>query len=54
MIAVMDNLLKKAGLDLKLTPYKVLATAKDEGFVQHIPSVAFAAALEEANFDLGA
>lgn len=34
MIALMDTLLKKENLDLKLTPYRVLATSSTEGFVQ--------------------
>eukprot|EP01117_Protostelium_nocturnum_P005327 TRINITY_DN1939_c0_g1_i4.p1 TRINITY_DN1939_c0_g1~~TRINITY_DN1939_c0_g1_i4.p1 ORF type:complete len:705 (-),score=270.95 TRINITY_DN1939_c0_g1_i4:499-2613(-) len=34
LISLMDNLLKKESLDLKLTPYKVLATSSREGMVQ--------------------
>lgn len=30
-IMLMDRLLKIEGLDLKLTPYRVLATGKDHG-----------------------
>ena len=43
MIQLMDNLLKKDGLDLKLNPYKVLATAAGRdaadysGFVECVP-----------------
>ena len=36
MIGLMDTLLKKENLDLKLTPYKVLATSGREGIVQCI------------------
>jgi phosphatidylinositol 3-kinase len=52
MITVMDSIWKKAGMDLQLTPYRVLATSRDEGMLQHVPSVTFAKALEESNFDL--
>ena len=31
MIALMDKLLKQENLDLKLTPYKVIATGTKEG-----------------------
>ena len=34
MIKLMDSLLKDDKLDLCLTPYSVLATSKDDGFVQ--------------------
>ncbi len=33
MIALMDKLLKQENLDLKLTPYKVIATGTKEGKV---------------------
>ena len=36
MIGLMDTLLKKENLDLKLTPYRVLATSAREGIVQCI------------------
>ena len=36
MIGLMDSLLKKENLDLRLTPYKVLATSGREGIVQCI------------------
>ncbi|ESO00877.1 hypothetical protein HELRODRAFT_113006 [Helobdella robusta] len=35
---LMDKLLKRENLDMKLTPYKVLATANKHGFVQYIES----------------
>ena len=38
LISLMDKLLKKEGLDLKLTPYKVLATSKSEGLLEIVPN----------------
>ncbi|KAK0303865.1 Phosphatidylinositol (PI) 3-kinase [Friedmanniomyces endolithicus] len=38
IIALMDRLLRKENLDLKLTPYRILATATLAGTVQFIPS----------------
>ena len=43
----MDQLLRKENLDLKLTPYKVLATGADSGFVQWIDSKPLASVLNE-------
>lgn len=34
----MDRLLRKENLDLKLTPYRVLATGPLDGMVQFVPS----------------
>lgn len=45
MITLMDKLLRKENLDLKLTPYKVLATSTRHGFVQFIDSVSVAEAV---------
>ncbi|XP_018579245.1 phosphatidylinositol 3-kinase catalytic subunit type 3 isoform X2 [Anoplophora glabripennis] len=45
MITLMDKLLRKENLDLKLTPYRVLATSTKHGFVQFIESVTVAEAL---------
>ncbi|XP_044761219.1 phosphatidylinositol 3-kinase catalytic subunit type 3 [Coccinella septempunctata] len=45
MITLMDKLLRKENLDLKLTPYKVLATSTKHGFVQFIDSITVADAL---------
>lgn len=45
MITLMDKLLSKENLDLKLTPYRVLATSTKHGFVQFIDSVTVADAL---------
>eukprot|EP00462_Mataza_sp_D1_P020946 CAMPEP_0175147654 /NCGR_PEP_ID=MMETSP0087-20121206/16121_1 /TAXON_ID=136419 /ORGANISM="Unknown Unknown, Strain D1" /LENGTH=820 /DNA_ID=CAMNT_0016432885 /DNA_START=12 /DNA_END=2474 /DNA_ORIENTATION=+ len=36
MINLMDSLLKKVKLDLKLTPYRVLATSSKDGFVEFV------------------
>ncbi|PLW41324.1 hypothetical protein PCANC_17341 [Puccinia coronata f. sp. avenae] len=38
LISLMDRLLRKENLDLRLTPYKVLATGQTVGLVQFIPS----------------
>lgn len=45
MITLMDKLLRKENLDLKLTPYRVLATSTKHGFVQFIESITVAEAL---------
>ncbi|CAG0883100.1 unnamed protein product [Darwinula stevensoni] len=45
MISLMDKLLRRDNLDLKLTPYRVLATSTKHGFVQFIESVPIAEAL---------
>lgn len=42
MVSLMDRLLKKENLDLKLTPYRVLATSSDDGMMEFVPSVALA------------
>lgn len=47
MLSLMDRLLKKENLDLKLTPYRVLATGRDDGLVEFIPSTALAQVLAE-------
>ncbi|GAN11171.1 phosphatidylinositol 3-kinase [Mucor ambiguus] len=47
IISLMNRLLLKENLDLKLTPYKVLATAADTGLMQFVPSVSLAAVLNE-------
>ncbi|CAF0722147.1 unnamed protein product [Brachionus calyciflorus] len=39
MIALMDKLLKQENLDLKLSPYKVVATGTKEGFLQFVDAV---------------
>ncbi|XP_050293503.1 phosphatidylinositol 3-kinase catalytic subunit type 3 isoform X2 [Anthonomus grandis grandis] len=45
MITLMDKLLNKENLDLKLTPYRVLATSTKHGFVQFIESTTIAEVL---------
>lgn len=47
IISLMNRLLLKENLDLKLTPYKVLATAADTGMMQFVPSMSLAAVLNE-------
>lgn len=48
MIMLMDNLLKKIGLDLKLTPYRVLATSVQDGLMEFVSeSFAISAVLEK-------
>ena len=38
----MDRILQQENLDLKLTPYRVLATSSKHGFVQFVDSSAIA------------
>ena len=38
-ITMIDKLLRQDGLDLKLTPYRVLATSVSEGFIGLVPDV---------------
>uniref|UniRef100_A0A5S6Q949 Phosphatidylinositol 3-kinase catalytic subunit type 3 n=1 Tax=Trichuris muris TaxID=70415 RepID=A0A5S6Q949_TRIMR len=38
MVTLMDKLLRQENLDLRLTPYKVLSTSINHGFVQYIES----------------
>lgn len=47
MITLMDRLLSKENLDLKLTPYRVLATSTKHGFVQFIESITVAQVLSD-------
>lgn len=42
IITLMDKLLRRENLDLKLTPYRVLATSTKHGFVQYIDSISVA------------
>jgi phosphatidylinositol 3-kinase len=46
MITLMDKLLRKENLDLKLTPYRVLATSTKHGFMQYIDSITVREVLE--------
>jgi phosphatidylinositol 3-kinase len=41
IITLMDQLLQKENLDLKLSPYKILATSPSAGLSQFVPSVSF-------------
>ncbi|KAJ3073785.1 Phosphatidylinositol (PI) 3-kinase [Podochytrium sp. JEL0797] len=47
LFTLMDRLLRKENLDLKLTSFKVLATGADHGMVQFIPSSPLATILSE-------
>jgi phosphatidylinositol 3-kinase len=47
MIALMDKLLKQENLDLKLTPYKVVATGIKEGFLQFVDAMPMSEILKE-------
>lgn len=47
LFTLMDQLLRKENLDLKLTPYDVLATGPLQGMVQYIPSKTIAAIISE-------
>lgn len=44
VIALMDRLLRKENLDLKLSPYRILATSSSAGAVQFVPSMSLTAA----------
>ncbi|KAJ3312382.1 Phosphatidylinositol (PI) 3-kinase [Boothiomyces sp. JEL0838] len=52
IFSLMDRLLRKENLDLKLMPYKVLATGIDNGMIQFVPSKAIASILSENNNSL--
>ena len=45
-ITLMDRILKQENLDLKLTPYRVLASSASHGFVQYIESSSVAEILQ--------
>ncbi|KAI9218952.1 kinase-like domain-containing protein [Blastocladiella britannica] len=49
---LMDRLLRRDNLNLQLTPYRVLATGPDQGFVQFIPSQSLASILLESGGSL--
>lgn len=44
IVSLMDRLLQKENLDLKLTPYRIIATGATAGAVQFIPSISLSAA----------
>ena len=43
----MDRLLRKENLDLKLSPYAVMATGTSEGMIQFVPSKSLAVIMGE-------
>lgn len=47
LFTLMDRLLRKENLDLKLSPYNVLATGPLQGMAQYIPSKTIAAIVSE-------
>ncbi|KAG1457426.1 hypothetical protein G6F56_006606 [Rhizopus delemar] len=47
IILLMDKLMQKENLDLKLSPYKVLATGSEHGLMQFVPSMSLAAVLNK-------
>ncbi|KAK9811578.1 hypothetical protein WJX72_006428 [[Myrmecia] bisecta] len=47
MFSLMDRLLKRENLDLRLTPYRVLPTSSDDGLIECVPSTALAKVLAE-------
>ena len=52
LITLMDNLLKKENLDLKLTPYKVLATSANTGLVECVNSQSLASVIKNYDHDI--
>lgn len=47
LFTLMDRLLRKENLDLRLSPYNVLATSTAEGMIQFVPSKSLAAIMSE-------
>lgn len=47
LFTLMDRLLRKENLDLKLSPYAVLATGSSEGMIQFVPSKSLAGIMGE-------
>lgn len=47
LFSLMDRLLRKENLDLRLSPYSVLATSTNEGMVQFMPSKTLAGVMAE-------
>ena len=47
LFTLMDRLLRKENLDLRLSPYCVLATSVNEGMIQFVPSKSLAAIMAE-------
>ncbi|KAK3703634.1 Phosphatidylinositol (PI) 3-kinase [Vermiconidia calcicola] len=50
IIMLMDRLLLNENLDLKLTPYRILATSTHAGAIQFIPSTALSSILTSAKY----
>jgi hypothetical protein len=38
MISLMDRLLKRVGMDLRLTPYRIIATSQNNGLMEFVPA----------------
>ena len=55
IISLMDRLLRKENLDLKLSPYRILATSASAGASQFVPSITLGAAQNKysGNYILG-
>ncbi|KAI0597262.1 phosphatidylinositol 3 [Biscogniauxia sp. FL1348] len=51
IITLMDQLLQKENLDLKLSPYKILATSTTAGASQFVPSQTFSAIASKYNIN---
>lgn len=47
LFTLMDRLLRKENLDLRLSPYSVLATSTTEGMIQFVPSKSVASIMAE-------
>merc|ERR1712203_152595 len=47
IISLMDQLLRRENLDLKLTPYRALATSSNSGFMQFVKATGIADVLKE-------
>lgn len=50
IILLMDRLLRKENLDLKLSPYRILATSTTAGAVQFVPSMSLAAIMSATKY----
>ncbi|QPG74565.1 hypothetical protein FOA43_001896 [Brettanomyces nanus] len=49
IIALMNNILQSENLDLKLTPYRILATGPVEGLIQFVPNSSLSSILSNYN-----
>ncbi|BDA44872.1 phosphatidylinositol 3-kinase VPS34 [Coccomyxa sp. Obi] len=47
IFSLMDRLLKRENLDLRLTPYRVLPTSAEDGLIECVPSMALARVIAE-------